>query len=63
MDAKSVRTVTSTELAKQTGEILNQVHYGKAPAVITRRDRPIVLMLPVEEGVDLQNAIDQAQAQ
>lgn len=40
-------SISSTELRKESSRILNQVHYGKVPVIITRRGQPLVLMLPV----------------
>ena len=44
-----VDTISSTHLAEHTGNGINKVHYAKIPAVVTRRGKPIVLIIPVEQ--------------
>jgi len=42
------RLVTATDLAQRPGEIISQVHYGKEPVVVTRRGRPMVMLIPLD---------------
>jgi prevent-host-death family protein len=46
-EPKDVETVSVTELGQRPGDVLNRVHYGKIPIVVTRRGKPAVLMLPI----------------
>jgi PHD/YefM family antitoxin component YafN of YafNO toxin-antitoxin module len=41
-------TIGVRELAKRASSIINDIEQNKEPALITRRGRPVVYMLPVD---------------
>ncbi len=41
--------VTTVEARKQIGEVINRVAYGKERVVLTRRGKPIVAVVPIED--------------
>jgi PHD/YefM family antitoxin component YafN of YafNO toxin-antitoxin module len=41
-------TIGVRELAKRASAIINDIEHKKEPALITRRGRPVVYMLPVD---------------
>ena len=51
-------TISAKEIRSQLGEIINRVSYGYQPYVITRRDKPAVVMLSIDEYEDLLDAVD-----
>lgn len=50
--------ISAKEIRHQLGEVINQVAYGNKPYVITRRDKPLVVMLGIEEYEDIIDAMD-----
>ena len=40
-------TITLTDLHQAVGETASRVHYGGIPIVVTKRDKPFLLMVPV----------------
>jgi len=60
-DTKTTR-LSSTELKRNTAEILNFVAFGRAIAVIERYGRPLVKIVPLETGEkkrDFKEALDE----
>jgi antitoxin (DNA-binding transcriptional repressor) of toxin-antitoxin stability system len=45
-----VSTIGVRELARHTSSIINDIEQNKEPALITRRGRPVVYMLPVDSA-------------
>jgi len=43
-----VSTIGVRELARHASSIINDIEQNKEPALITRRGRPVVYMLPVD---------------
>jgi prevent-host-death family protein len=43
-----VSTIGIRELARHASSIINDIEQNKEPALITRRGRPVVYMLPVD---------------
>jgi prevent-host-death family protein len=39
--------ITATELAARPGEIISQVHYGERPVIVTRRGKPMAMIVPI----------------
>jgi PHD/YefM family antitoxin component YafN of YafNO toxin-antitoxin module len=45
-----VSTIGVRELARHASSIINDIEQNKEPALITRRGRPVVYMLPVDSA-------------
>lgn len=43
-------TIGMRELARHASSIINDIEQSKEPALVTRRGRPVVYMLPVDSG-------------
>jgi PHD/YefM family antitoxin component YafN of YafNO toxin-antitoxin module len=48
--ARTVSTIGVRELAKHASAIINDIEQKKEPALVTRRGRPVVYMLPVDSA-------------
>jgi prevent-host-death family protein len=55
---KVPRTVNAKRARNNLGEILDTVSYGHQPYLITKLDRPAVIMLSVEDYEDLLDMVD-----
>ena len=57
-------TITLTDLHQAVGETVSRVHYGGIPIVVTKRERPFVLMVPIigklDEHTNLLDLVKQA---
>ena len=53
--SKRTTTITSTDLAARTGDILNRVHYGNERIVVTKRGKPIATIhaVPANDADDV----------
>jgi prevent-host-death family protein len=47
-DMDTENEITATELAEKTGDVINRVHYGRQPIMVTRRGKPVVVIVDVE---------------
>ena len=43
----TITTISTTEFRENFSQVLNRAHYGKEPIIITRRGKPLALLLPV----------------
>lgn len=41
--------ITLTELHRRTGDVINLCHYTDQPTVVTKRDRPFVIILSADD--------------
>jgi len=48
-----MKAISTTEFRENFSAVLSQAHYGKEPIVVTRRAKPLVLLLPVSQDADL----------
>lgn len=51
-------TVTSEEVRLNLGELINRVHYRNERLRVTRRGKPIVALVPLEDLEFLENVLD-----
>lgn len=51
-------TITSKSIRSCFGEIINKVYYSHQPYIITRQNKPLVVMLGLEEYEDLLDMLD-----
>lgn len=42
-------TFTTVEARKQIGEVINRAAYGKERVILTRRGKPLVAVVPIED--------------
>jgi prevent-host-death family protein len=42
-------TFTTVEARKQIGEVINRAAYGKERVILTRRGKPVVAVVPIED--------------
>ena len=47
--------ITLTELHRRTGDVISLCHYLNQPTVVTKRDRPFVVILSADDWEALQN--------
>lgn len=52
------KVISAKDIRSRLGEVINQVAYGRQPYLITRHDKPAVIMLSVEDYEDLLDAVD-----
>jgi len=51
-------TITAKSIRSCFGEILNKVHYSHQPYIVTRQNKPLVVMLGLEEYEDMLDLLD-----
>jgi len=44
---KTTQTITLTDLHQAVGDTVNRVHYGQVPLLVTKRGKPVVILVPV----------------
>jgi len=45
-----MQNISITQLRESIGDTMNRVHYGKQPLIVTKRDRPFVVILPITDA-------------
>ena len=53
-----MNTITAKQIRSQLGEVISEVAYGHQHYVITRRNKPAVVMMSVREYEALLDAVD-----
>ena len=49
---ETAQIITLTDLHQAVGDTVNRVHYGQVPLVVTKRGRPMVILIPVIGTLD-----------
>ena len=49
---ETAQIITLTDLHQAVGDTVNRVHYGQVAVVVTKRGRPMVILIPVIGTLD-----------
>ena len=52
------KTITAKKVRINFGEIMNRAHYGHEPYIITKQNKPMVILLGIEDYEDMVDLLD-----